>query len=162
MEAAKIMDVIDKLDDLPYRRILFDGTWGIGKTIHTMDSIKDKENFYYISLFGKRNIDAFYQELYYLLLSKHEAKFKKVLNSMKNINISHFGFNISIPLISDIFISIQKQLKIKSNITIIIDDLERKNDDFDIKEVFGFIDSITKNKGIKIILVASSDNFSNQ
>ncbi|MFP3324581.1 hypothetical protein R0K05_15955 [Planococcus sp. SIMBA_160] len=162
MEATKIIEVMDKLDDLPYQKILFDGPWGIGKTIHTMDSIKDKENVYYISLFGKKNIDDFYQELYYLLLSKHQVKFKKILNSMKNINVSHFGFNISIPLISDIFIDIQKQLKIKSNIKIIIDDIERKNEDFNIKEVFGFIDSITKNKGIKIILVASSENFLNQ
>lgn len=78
MEAAKIMNIIDKLDDLPYRRILFDGTWGIGKTKYTRDSIKDKENYYYVSLFGKRNIDAFYQELYYLLLSNHKVKFKKL------------------------------------------------------------------------------------
>lgn len=162
MEAAKIMNIIDKLDDLPYRRILFDGTWGIGKTKYTRDSIKDKENYYYVSLFGKRNIDAFYQELHYLLLSNHKVKFKKLLNYMENIHLSLFGVDISVPLISDIFIDIQKQLESKSNITIIIDDLERTNDDFDIKEIFGFIDSITKNKGIKIILVASSDNFSNQ
>ncbi|WP_157824193.1 hypothetical protein [Planococcus sp. MB-3u-03] len=44
MEAAKIMDVIDKLDDLPYRRILFDGTWVLGKQ-YTMDSIKIKKTF---------------------------------------------------------------------------------------------------------------------
>ncbi|WP_339229828.1 ATP-binding protein [Oceanobacillus sp. FSL K6-2867] len=153
---------MDKLDDLPYQKILFDGTWGVGKTKHIIESIENKNNIHYISLFGKRDINAFYQELYYLLLSKHEFKFKKILNNMGKINVSQFGFNISIPLISDIFKDIQRKLKTKSNITIIIDDLERKSDDFDIKEIFGFVDSITKNNGIKIVLVASSDNFSDK
>ncbi|MCG3420399.1 ATP-binding protein [Oceanobacillus jordanicus] len=161
IEATKIIEVMDKLDDLPYQKILFDGTWGVGKTKHIIESIENKNNIHYISLFGKRDINALYQELYYLLLSKHEVKFKKILNHMGKINLSKFGFNISIPLISDIFKDIHKRLKTKSNITIIIDDLERKSNDFDLKEIFGFIDSITKpNKEIKIVLVASSDNFS--
>lgn len=160
IEATKIIEVMKNLDDLPYQKILFDGTWGVGKTKHVIESIENSNNTQYISLFGKRDINAFYQELYYLLLSKHEIKFKKILNNMGKINVSQFGFNISIPLISDIFKAIQRKVKTKSNITIIIDDLERKSDDFDIKEIFGFVDSITQNNGIKIVLIASSDNFS--
>lgn len=151
---------MNKLDDLPYQKILFDGTWGIGKTKYIMDSLKDKENVYYISLFGKNDINDFYQELYYLLLSKNTAKFKKIVNKIGKITFSHSGFNITIPIISDIFESIQEKLKNTSNIIIVIDDLERKKDKFDIREIFGFVDSITKNKGIKVVLVASSDDFS--
>jgi len=153
---------MNKLNDLPYQTILFDGKWGIGKTKYIMDSINDKENVYYISLFGKKDINVFYQELYYLLLSKHKVKFKKVKDKIGKINFSQFGFNISIPLISDIFESIQEELENTTNITIIIDDLERKKDEFDIREVFGFVDSITKKEGTKVVLVASSDNFSTE
>lgn len=153
---------MNKLDDLPYQKIMFDGKWGIGKTKYIMDSISEKENVYYISLFGKKDINVFYQELYYLLLSKSKVRLKKVLNKIGKINFSQFGFNISIPLISDIFESIQEELKLTSNITIIMDDLERMKDDLDIKEVFGFVDSITKKEGIKVVLVASSDNFSDE
>ena len=113
-------------------------------------------------MFGKKDINVFYQELYYLLLPKSKVKLKKVLNRIDKINFSQFGFNISIPLISDISESIQEELKGTSNITIIIDDLERMKDELDIREIYGFVDSITKNEGIKVVLVASSDNFSDE
>lgn len=160
MEATKIIEIIDKLDDLPYQKILIDGMWGIGKTKHIIDSIKGKNNIYYISVFGKKTINAFYEELYYLLLSKHGVKARKILKNIGEVNFSKMGFNISIPLISDIFEEIQEKLKTKANLVIVIDDLERISDELDIKEILGFIDSVTKNRGIKIVLVASSDNFS--
>jgi len=151
-----------KLDKLPYQKVLFDGPWGIGKTKHILDSIIGKENTYYISLFGKKDINTFYQELYYLLLSESEVKVRKVLKHLNKINFSKFGLSMSIPLMSDILANIQKQLKGKSDITIIVDDLERKSDSLEIKEVFGFVDSIAKNKDIKVVLVASSGNFSDK
>src|SRR5699024_9686745 len=111
---------------------------------------------------GKKDINTFYQELYYLLLSESEVKVRKVLKHLNKINFSKFGLSMSIPLMSDILANIQKQLKGKSDITIIIDDLERKSDSLEIKEVFGFVDSIAKNKDIKVVLVASSGNFSDK
>lgn len=161
MEARNITEIMNKLESLPYQKILFDGAWGVGKTKHINDFIKDKSNIYYISLFGKKDIDSFYQELYYLLASKHKSKIRKVLNNIGKINFSRFGFNLTIPLISDVFESVQKEVVGKANITLIIDDLERRNDTFDLKEVFGFVDSIAQNEDVKIILVTSSENFSN-
>ena len=32
MNADYIKVIVDKIDDLPYKAILFDGTWGIGKS----------------------------------------------------------------------------------------------------------------------------------
>lgn len=162
MEARNITEIMNKLESLPYQKILFDGAWGVGKTKHINDFIKDKNDIYYISMFGKKDINSFYQELYYLLVSKHKSKIRKILNNIGKINLSHFGFNLTIPLISDVFESIQKEVVDKTNITLVIDDLERRNDTFDLKEIFGFVDSITKNAGIKIILVTSSENFSNE
>ncbi|WP_407144633.1 hypothetical protein [Marinilactibacillus psychrotolerans] len=153
---------MNKLDDLPYQKIMFDGKWGIGKTKYILESTNAKENVYYISLFGKRDINTIYQELYYLLIPEDKVKFKKILNKIGEINYSQFGFNVSIPLMADMFKSIQAELESTSNITIIIDDLERKQDDFNIKEVFGLVDTITKKEGIKVVLVAASDNFSNE
>ncbi|PXW89769.1 hypothetical protein DES38_1095 [Streptohalobacillus salinus] len=162
IEAQKIIKVMNKLDVLPYQKIMFDGKWGIGKTKYILESTNDKENVYYISLFGKRDINTIYQELYYLLIPEDKVKFNKILNKIGKINYSQFGFNVSIPLIADMFKNVQAELESTSNITIIIDDLERKQDDFNIKEVFGFVDTITKREGIKVVLVASSDNFSNE
>lgn len=159
IEATKINEIIEQLDDLPYQKVLIDGVWGIGKTKQIIDSIEEKNNVYYISVFGKKDMNAFYQELYYLLLSKHEIKKEQILSKIGEINFSKLGFNISIPLISDIFEAIQVKLKDKANLVVVIDDLERKSEKLDLKEIFGFVDSVTKNRGIKIVLVASSNNF---
>ena len=39
IETAKIIEVMNKLDDLPYQKVMFDGKWGIGKTKYIMNSI---------------------------------------------------------------------------------------------------------------------------
>lgn len=160
MEADRISEIMLKIEDLPYQKILFDGAWGIGKTKHISEAIKEEENIYYVSLFGKKNINTFYEELYYLLLNKKNVQFEKIRRDLDEINISKFGMNISIPLVSDLLTSIQKQLKNKNKIVMVIDDLERKSESLEIKEIFGFIDSITRDEKIKIILVASTNNFS--
>lgn len=72
MEAKYVADIMKKLDVLPYQKILFDGAWGIGKTKYVTQSIDEIENAYYISAFGKKNIESLYQELYYQFLSKHK------------------------------------------------------------------------------------------
>lgn len=79
---------------------------------------------------------------------------------MEKINFSKFGFSVSVPLMADIFTSIQKELSEKQDITIIIDDLERRSEGLNIKEIFGFMDSITRNEKIKVVLVASTKNLS--
>lgn len=160
MEACKIEGIMQRINGLPYQKILFNGPWGVGKTKHILDSVKNNKNIYYISLFGKNNINVFYEELYYVLLSNTKIIWKKTLKLLKNISFSHSGFNISLPYINDVLKTIQQELKGKSDITIIIDDLERKSDSLEIKEIFGFIDSITKNLGIKVILLASTENLS--
>lgn len=162
MEAAKIKEVMERLEGLPYQKILFNGPWGVGKTKYILDSVKKNENIYYISLFGKNSINVFYEDLHYELVSTAKIIWRKTLKYLKEINFSHSGFNISLPYINDVLKIIQNELKGKSEITIIIDDLERKSDSLEIKEILGFIDSITRNSGIKVILVASMDNLSSK
>lgn len=160
INANKITEIMNKIDKSPYNKILFDGAWGIGKTKHIKDSIKGNENIHYISLFGKSDINDFYQELYYLLVSKSKAKLNQVFQNLEGLSISQFGFNITIPFINDIIKSIKKELKNETNITIVIDDLERKNDSFKIKELFGFVDSVTSFNQVKVVLISSSENLS--
>lgn len=160
MEASKIQEIMKKLHRLSYQKILFNGPWGIGKTEHISKVIEDNRDIIYISLFGKNNIKQFYEELYYQLISSSKVKMQKALTHMEKFDFSKFGFSISVPLINDILTSIQKELSEKTNVKIIIDDLERKSDSLEIKEILGFIDSITKNDGVKIVLVASTENLS--
>lgn len=158
MEAGKIQGIMKRLNGLSYQKVLFNGPWGIGKTKHILDSIEGDENIVYVSLFGKNNTKTFYEELYYQLVSSSKAKRQKVLTHMDKIDFSKFGFSVSVPLMADILTSIQKELSEKQDITIIIDDLERRSEGLNIKEIFGFMDSITRNEKIKVVLVASTKN----
>lgn len=160
MEAGKIQEIMNRLNGLSYQKVLFNGPWGIGKTKHILDSIEGDENIIYASLFGKNNIKTFYEELYYQLVSSSTVKRQKLLAHMEKINFSKFGFSVSVPLMADIFTSTQKELSEKQDITIIIDDLERRSEGLNIKEIFGFMDSITRNEKIKVVLVASTKNLS--
>lgn len=158
MEANKIQEIMKRLNGLSYQKVLFNGPWGVGKTKHILDSIEDNENIIYTSLFGKNNIQSFYEEVYYQLVSSNTAKVKRVLEQMEEIKFSKLGFSVSVPLMSEILTRIQKELSEKKDITIIIDDLERRSEGLNIKEIFGFIDFITRNEKIKVVLVASVKN----
>lgn len=52
MKADYIKEIIGKLGELPYRCILFDGKWGIGKTYAINEALKGCENVCRISMFG--------------------------------------------------------------------------------------------------------------
>ena len=41
MKADNIKNIISDIDHLPYRAILFDGTWGIGKSYAVNEGAKD-------------------------------------------------------------------------------------------------------------------------
>ena len=51
MQADYIQDIVEKLEELPYECILFDGVWGIGKTYAINEALKEKENVCRISGF---------------------------------------------------------------------------------------------------------------
>lgn len=67
---------MNKLNDFPYQKILFDGKWGIGKTKSIMESTNDKKYLLYF-LGWQKKISIFYQGIYYLLLYQSKVKLKK-------------------------------------------------------------------------------------
>lgn len=44
MKADNIEKIISDIDCLPYRAILFDGTWGIGKSYAVNEALTDNSN----------------------------------------------------------------------------------------------------------------------
>lgn len=157
MKANEIVDVLTQFKDSSYKKILIDGNWGIGKTKYILEFKEENEDICYISLFGKRDIESILQEIY-IQITENEAYKKHVRNFAEKFNgmkVKYRGLPISIPFIKDIQAVVQKELG-KKNIIIILDDLERKHDDLDIKEIFGFMDSIS-NIDVKTILVAAKN-----
>lgn len=79
MNIQKLKDVFKKFSTDDNRAILVDGVWGIGKTYHVLQFLKEskkskaKQKIVYVSLFGKSSIDEVHTEIYSRL---HPIKYK--------------------------------------------------------------------------------------
>lgn len=153
-----ITDLKEKLDNefsKYYDVVLINGEWGIGKTYYLNSYLKDKKHIY-SSLFGINSLDDFKLGIY-CELNKSLARFKKVISSFSGRDIGIAVCSIPLPSIKfDIEKSIKKELK-GNNIILVIDDLERKSENISIRELLGFIESLSQIRGIKIILVANEN-----
>ena len=58
MKADNIKNIISDIDHLPYRAILFDGTWGIGKSYAVNEALEANPNVCKISMFGLKDTRA--------------------------------------------------------------------------------------------------------
>ncbi|MGM0921103.1 MAG: P-loop NTPase fold protein [Bacillota bacterium] len=162
MKANEIVTILNHFKDSSYQRVLIDGTWGIGKTKYVTEFKQELSYACYVSLFGKRDINSIIQEIYYQIiedvpkgkLKKHFSLFREKLNKF---DISYFGVSLSIPVIANIHEAMNKELGRVDTFIIIFDDLERKHQDLDIKEILGLIDSLAKIENIKTVLIAATD-----
>ncbi|KQU17240.1 hypothetical protein ASG65_10115 [Bacillus sp. Leaf13] len=162
MKANEIVTVLNQFKDSSYQKGLIDGTWGIGKTKYVTDFKDAYIDACYVSLFGKKDIESIIQEIYFQIvdsvpkgkLKKHFSVWREKLN---NINVRFYGFSISVPLIENLHKTLYKELNKKNTYIIILDDLERKHDSLNIKEVLGLIDGLSKIDTIKTVLIAATD-----
>lgn len=139
-----------------YNIVLVNGAWGIGKTYYLKEYLKNEDHIY-VSLFGIDKLEGLKHAIYYEL-DRHGANLTKFLKNNSNRDIGIFAFTLPIPNISsDIEKKLKKKLKDK-NLIVVIDDLERKSDDINIKELLGFIESLSEIDNIKIIVVANEEH----
>ena len=162
MQADYIGEIIGKLSDLPYKCILFDGKWGIGKTYAIDDALKKRDNVCKISMFGLQNSQQIY----------HEALFQLALKNNKGGKIGEIAKNIlegaaiiwnQVAQVKDVLQSIAKERELflllskefDSWYTIVIDDLERLSNSISMEEVLGVVEELKKCNYVKVILVAN-------
>ena len=153
-----ITELRDKLDNefqIHYNVILVNGTWGIGKTYYLKEYLQNKK-YIYVSLFGVDKLEEIKYAIYYEL-NKMGASINKFIKNNLNRDIGISFLTLPIPNISsDIQKKIEKNLK-KDSLILVIDDLERKSDNINIKELLGFIESLSEIENIKIIIVANQE-----
>lgn len=149
-------------DEFPevYNCILINGDWGIGKTHFFENEYLKYKEYISVSLFGLNNIEEFKAEI--------SAKLNKVLNFLKenfwnkihknvSIKLPVVGASVSIPYWkTDIEKAITRKCK-KEKFTVIIDDLERKSSNINMEDVLGIIETISKIKNIKIVIIANEN-----
>jgi len=162
MKANEINTVLNHFNNSSYERVLIDGNWGIGKTYYVKDFERSNSDACYVSLFGKKDIESIIQEIYFQFVgSVPKGQFKKYSRKVReifnNVNIEIYGVSITVPLIEKLHSTLYKELKKKGTYVIIFDDLERKHQDLDIKEVLGLIDSLAKINNIKTVLIAATN-----
>lgn len=165
------------LEDRYTPAILIDGKWGTGKTffvkeklIPTLknDSSLKYTNIYYLSLYDIKDLNELTNKIYLTLFENFfknkfgEKRGKNItnklnlfskainigLNALNNSNI--LGFNITkddLPKFEDLI-----DLK---NISLFLDDVERCK--IDINELLSFINILTEQNNIKVILIANEE-----
>src|SRR5690625_1139784 len=86
----KIKDILEGSNEKFYQKILIGRDWGNCKNNLYKKAIKDNEYTYYISLFGKNNIQSVYEELYYQLITGFYYKSKYFLKKV----FKGYGLNV--------------------------------------------------------------------
>lgn len=65
MNVDKIYEIMEEYDKLPYKCILFNGDWGIGKSYAIRQFVGKKGNFNIVSVYGLHSPSELYREILY-------------------------------------------------------------------------------------------------
>ncbi|EAL3889707.1 P-loop NTPase fold protein [Campylobacter lari] len=108
---------------------------------------KQVKNIVYISLFGKEHYKEVLEEI-----TLKSYKHNKILYFIRNITF----WKLSIGAFLQLFIE-----KNFENIIVCLDDLERKSDKLDIKDILGLVNKLKEEK-CKVVLISNKDEISNK
>ena len=161
MQADYIKTIIRKIEQLSYNVVLFDGTWGIGKTYAINEALGDNNNVCKISMFGLSDANQIYHEVLFQLALKNSigGKIGEVANNFlegvskvwEKAGQAKDVIN-SITKERELFLLLSKTFKTLH--IVVIDDLERCSDKINMEEVFGIVEELKQCAYIKIIMVA--------
>lgn len=110
------------------------------------NSNKQEKNIIYVSLFGKEHYKEVLEEI-----TLKAYKHNRFLYFIRNITF----WKLSVGTFLQLFIT-----KNFENIIVCLDDLERKSDKLDIKDILGLINQLKEEK-CKVILISNKDELSN-
>lgn len=164
MKADCIVDIMKQLIELPYKCIMFDGVWGIGKSYAIGKAMEGKDNVCKISMFGLKSSQQIYHEVLFQLLLNNGAGGKFGTGTMKFIKTASI-FSKKMELVKNVvenslaerelFLMMSKRFK--EYHIIIIDDLERISKNVNLQEVLGIIEELKNCNYVKVVIVANSE-----
>lgn len=164
MNVDTIISVVREIEKIPYKVILFDGLWGIGKSYAVDETLKEKKNVCSISMFGMKKPSGIYHEVLFQAFFKNDkggklaktvAKTLGVLGDMKQDANQNKKLVSEIIKEKDIFSLVSSNFK--SPYIVVIDDLERIGSELDLREVLGIIEDLKRCNYVKVILVANTE-----
>lgn len=167
MRADKIKTIIGNINDLPYKTILFDGTWGVGKSYAVNEALAGNPDVCKISMFGMTDARQIYHEVLFQLALKNNVggKIGEIANNIiegaakvwdKVGQARDVVQNIANE--REIFLLLSKEFTFLH--IVVIDDLERMNSNMNLEEIFGIIEELKQCNYVKVILVANTAEMS--
>ena len=175
IKADKVVDFLIQEFSLENKNktILITGDWGVGKSYYinkfldkkSLKKINNKWLFFFnkykfvtinLSLFGKKTVS----EINNTILSKINYQSQIYILGQRVFKF----FNKNVPDVSEVFSTIKPTYKIakrKRHYIFVFDDLERCFNDDILKEVLGYIENLSLNKNVGVILVAKEDKIEN-
>lgn len=152
------------------------GEWGIGKTHFWKNFYEEKRSELgyqknaYVSLFGIDSLDGLKYEIAIQTQAISTDKKDSGGNSIAKSLFTFLTNNVKIPDIESngFALSIGKNLITSSLFSLVkdtiicIDDLERKSDNLDIKDIMGLINHLKTEKNCKVVVILHQDKTDNQ
>lgn len=157
-------NLIQLINDDNNSVIALSGKWGTGKTYLWQKIIKEEakekliKDSLYVSLFGVKDIEQLK-----IRILQNSADFLSTENKVKEAvaNAISIGktvlkkFNKNFDVLDDIALfAVPTLLKKK---LLVIDDVERKHEAFDLEEILGFIDEFSQNYKTRFLLILNID-----
>lgn len=141
------------------RVLALKGRWGIGKT-HLWNEViqQKKDNYIYISLFGIDSLEQLKNEIATNFIKlkgqggRIKEKYQKYFDGLFNIGNSALKvFSINIPFEKIGFSFVKDSI-------ICFDDIERKGETLDLKDVLGLVSVLKEQRNCKILIILNDDS----
>ena len=161
MEADEIRNVLSNLEKLPYRTILVEGPWGIGKSYEVEAALRDRKHTYALSLFGMHTGQDIYRDLYFKIKGWDDSGilFKAVRAGKQVMRASEAGASVdeAIEQLANPKNSVISSLKEQEKSVVVIDDIERKSPNVCMREFLGIVEELKQRTGCIIIMIANGE-----
>ena len=174
----KIIDIVkDYLIKESNNALLITGEWGIGKTYFFNNilskeiekvSTKENENIKYtpirISLFGVTSINDIEKRIILEIYPLLKNKGLKIGKGLLNVILSSPIIKELTQQIPENILNLPEDYKSDiinsktSSLIICFDDLERKSHTFPISGLIGYINNLTENNNLKVIIIGNTNN----
>ena len=146
------------------------GEWGVGKTYSWKKFLKEAgsakkinlERYSYVSLFGINSLEAFKYTIFENVVQREIIGTEASIETFKNNTVSLIEFfgrqSFSVfkraPIVKSFAPTIESVSFLSLNSTLIcIDDLERKGEGLEIKDVLGLVSLLKEQKKCKVVLL---------
>jgi hypothetical protein len=174
MSLVQVQKALENFGTAPEdRAIVFKGAWGTGKTFLWDLVVKQKKSYFskpqysYVSLFGINSLGEFKRAIFENSIDKNFAdeapSLKTLITNFKALRSNtnslfkrffRFGAEISIPYVKGVGSLIESvQYASVRDITICIDDFERKGAALTDRDVLGLVSNLIDKKRCRVILI---------